>query len=155
MFDRKLRVLVTVFFFFLSYTANCKSYPKKCPDVKTLAKELVMTEFYGRRSSEYNKCLKKLKVNSFWKRPMQVDDSSYKFPKILHWIEDKDSIKILKVSAKEISERFLVQFSYKVGNKIKKDSLVFEVYQGQMKKMVGCGAIVTPPKKLSLLKECK
>ena len=155
MLNRKLRLLgFTVILAFSSSAPNA-GYPKKCPEVKELAKVFVEMEFHGRRSPEHQSCLKKVKSEAVWVRPEQNDEAMNKAPKVSRWVDSLETLKIDKVAKTEVNERFKVEFSYKDGKKDVKDSLILETYEGTMKKMVGCAAIVEPPKELALLKSCK
>lgn len=152
MLNRKLSVIIS---FLLLSKLTMAGYPEKCPDVGTLAKGLLEIEFHGRRSSEYQQCLKKLKNDSLWVRPEQNDEALNKAPKVDYWLSSIDSLKVTKVEPTKINERYKVLFSYKVDKSVIEDSFILETYEGTMKKMVGCAAIVTAPKNMTLLKSCK
>lgn len=152
MFNRKLQLLTLIIMFTVPSFAG---YPKKCPEVKELAKIFIEMELHGRRSPQHHSCLKKVKSDAVWVRPEQNDESMNKPPKITHWVDSLKSLEIGEVSKTEVNERFKIKFSYKVGKKTIQDSLILETYEGNMKKMVGCAAIVKPPESMSLLKSCQ
>jgi hypothetical protein len=155
MHNRKLRILGLATTLLIGCANISAGYPKKCPSVKELAKTFVQMEFHGRRSPKHESCLKKVKSEAVWVRPEQNDEAMNKAPKVSRWVDSLDSLKIDKVAKTEVNERFKVEFSYKDGKKDVKDSLILETYEGTMKKMVGCAAIVEPPKELALLKSCQ
>lgn len=156
MFNRKLWFVINCMGLSLVLFGTAKAdYPKKCPEVKELAKTFIEMEFHGRRSPEHHSCLKKVKSTAVWVRPEQVDEAMKKAPKVSHWVDSLKDLKVGKVSKTKVNERYKVEFSYKVAKQTIEDFIILETYEGTMKKMVGCAAIVQAPQKLSLLTTCK
>lgn len=152
MFNRKLSfIVISLLFSHLSLA----DYPEKCPEVKVLAQTLIEMEFHGRRTPTYHDCLKKVKSTDLWVRPEQNDESMNKEPKVDHWIENLNNLKVTSVTPTKINERYEAKYTYSVGKRSITDSIILETYLGNMKKMVGCAAIVEAPKTLTLLKSCQ
>ncbi len=128
--------------------------PEKCPDVNQLAQMLLKMEFHGRRSYAHNSCLKKVKSKAVVVRPEQRDEGLSKPREIKGWIKDFKLVKIEKIKKIDFPERYLVIFSYYLNKKKQFDQMEIQTFDGTIKKIAGCAAIVTPPKNLILTKEC-
>ncbi len=156
MYIRKLWFLIAILMLgSLSIKKVYADNKKNCPSVRDLAKTLILMELHGRRAPKYYSCLKKVQSKYLWVRPEQNDEALNVQDKIDYWVDSIDDLNLTHVSKMKVSERYKINYSYKVNNKMIEDDIVIETHKGNLRKLVGCASIVSPPKNLAILKNCK
>ncbi len=130
-----------------------------CPDVKTLAKELLESELSGQRFYAATDACRNEKKSTHFRTASAVFGENPEDIKFLR-ANEKSPFEILKISEMD-GGIVQVEFSWRVldeknpkKTKTISDVLKFAAYKGKMKDVVGCAGVLFAPEHIVVRQSC-